>query len=545
VASGGSSPAAGGLANVTGGRAGAGGSAGTSAGTNAAAGAGGSDAGDCVIRVAETGSASHGGGPDWTQALATVQQGLDEARLAQERGFCGSVEIWVAAGTYYPSAATDPADARTATFQLLPQVALYGGFAGTEAERADRDVEANISVLSGDMGMPGYAGDNAYHVVTGATGATLDGFTITGGYANDHSPHNIGGGMYNVGASPTVANCRFESNTSAGGSAMYDLSSSPLVTNCTFSDNVVEVGDGGAMYNDASSPTLTHCTFTRNGAEYSGGAMLNTNSSSPTLTHCTFTNNSAPDNGGAIFNISSTPLLEDCTFVDNGAAYGGAISSVTSAPVVMNSTFLANIGYRGGALGNFQSSASVVTNSVFVGNNADASLGSFGEILAAGAAIYDENSSPVVTGCTFAGNSADTDGGGIYNTGSVATVTNSILWGDTAEGVVVSEIVDADSSSSTVTFSIVEGGYAAGMNVTTSDPLFLDAANGNYELAAGSPAIDAGSGCGNYVTLTDQAGHGRWDIASVADVISGFDLGAFEYQGTVGVDTPISAFNCP
>ena len=70
--------------------------------------------------------------------------------------------------------------------------------------------------------------DNSYHVVTGATGATLDGFTITAGNANGTSPNDSGGGMYN--------RCR----------------SSPTLTNVTFSGNSA-AGNGGGMYNDASS----------------------------------------------------------------------------------------------------------------------------------------------------------------------------------------------------------------------------------------------------------------------------------------------------
>ena len=39
--------------------------------------------------------------------------------------------------------------------------------------------------------------------------------------------------------------------------------------------------------------------------------------------------------------------------------------------------------------------------------------------------------------------------------------------------------------------SIVQGGFP-GANITAIDPQFDDVANGDYRLAAGSPAIDAG-----------------------------------------------------
>jgi hypothetical protein len=384
-----------------------------------------------------------------------VQRGIDVAVELINGGGCPSVEVWVAAGTYRPSMLTNEADARSATFQLVSKVALYGGFAGTEAVRAERNIAQNVTFLSGQLGNTDVVAP-AYHVVLGASGATLDGFTITGGDANGDSPDDAGAGMYNEYSSPTVSNCTFSGNGSSAGGAMYNRVASPLVTNCTFSDNYVTSGNGGAMRNDSASPILTNCTFTRNQAQDSGAAMSNEAGSSPSVTNCLFVGNFANEFGGA---------------------------------------------------------------------------------------MYNHNASPVVTNCTVAGNGAAQTGGGIYNSGSVPTVTNSILWGDTTTG--VGEIIDADSSSSTVTFSTIEGGYDAGMYVTTTDPLFVDAANGDFRLSAASPAIDAGNACATFVMLKDLEGNPRWDIASVADVVSGMDIGAFEYQGTPGVDTLVGAFSCP
>ncbi len=86
---------------------------------------------------------------------------------------------------------------RSATFQLKNGVAVYGGFAGTETARNQRNPAANVTILSGDIDnndsqtpiitdLTTVTGNttNSYHVVTGATGATLDGFTITAGNAN-------------------------------------------------------------------------------------------------------------------------------------------------------------------------------------------------------------------------------------------------------------------------------------------------------------------------------------------------------------------------
>jgi len=66
----------------------------------------------------------------------------------------------------------------------------------------------------------------------------------------------------------------------------------------------------------------------------------------------------------------------------------------------------------------------------------------------------------------------------------------------------------------------------------TADPLFVDRANGNYELAAASPAIDAATGV--YAPGTDMLGRPRHDDLGMANVGKGYpsyvDMGAFERQ---------------
>jgi CSLREA domain-containing protein len=228
-------------------------------------------------------------------------------------------EIWVKAGTYTPTSGTD----RTATFQLKNGVALYGGFAGTETARNVRNPGTNVTTLSGDLSGndSGFTnnGENSYHVVTGSgTDATaiLDGFTITGGNANNSSdPNNIGGGMYNSGGSPTL-------------------------TNLTFSSN--HAGWGGGMMNSNSSPTMTNVSFKGNAVTYDGGGMQN-NFSNPSLTNVTFKDNSATNGGGGMNNYYSTPTLINVTFNGNSASSGGAIGNDNSDAIIHNSIVWGNV----------------------------------------------------------------------------------------------------------------------------------------------------------------------------------------------------------
>lgn len=216
--------------------------------------------------------------------------------------------IWVAAGTYKPATAGNLA----ISFQLLNDVAIYGGFSGTETTLSQRNPNLNVVTLSGDIDADGSATNNSYHVVT-ASGvdntAILDGFTIRGGNATGDSAqfYHHGGGLFMSSTSPsvstpTIRNCIFLDNQAHWGGAISSrLASNPLVVNCQFLGNRV-IGDngscgGGAVSNgnDASHGPLTYinCTFVRNTAQGHGGAVYDANSGgSQRLVNCTMTGNS-------------------------------------------------------------------------------------------------------------------------------------------------------------------------------------------------------------------------------------------------------------
>ncbi|RPI27619.1 MAG: hypothetical protein EHM61_07835, partial [Acidobacteria bacterium] len=267
-------------------------------------------------------------------------------------------EIWVRAGAYKPTT-TDP-DPRKGTFQLKNGVAVYGGFNGTESTRNQRNPTTNVVILSGDLNGDdaGFTnnGENSYHVVTGANGATLDGVTISGGNANEVLyPDDRGGGMYNSSSSPTLANVTFSGNNAQwfGGGMCNFSGSNPALTSVTFSGNSA-VWAGGGMYNDFSNPTLMNVTFTGNSSEYGGG--LRNSSSSPTLTNVTFNNNLASWGGGGMWNsTSSNPTLTNVAFNGNSSLQhgGGMYNSSSASPTLTGVTFSGNSAtYNGGGMYN-------------------------------------------------------------------------------------------------------------------------------------------------------------------------------------------------
>lgn len=113
-----------------------------------------------VIYVRQ-GAAGSNDGASWADAYMDLQDALDDARAAGN----ADAEIWIAAGVYKPDRGTgDPHLA----FELFGNIGLYGGFSGHESRRADRDVNANSTTLSGDL-----SGDDDLSAIPTADCCTL------------------------------------------------------------------------------------------------------------------------------------------------------------------------------------------------------------------------------------------------------------------------------------------------------------------------------------------------------------------------------------
>jgi hypothetical protein len=390
-------------------------------------------------------------GSSWADAFNYLQDAIDAGA-----GY-GS-EVWVAQGTYKPTNRRYSGEPRSVAFNLQDGVMIYGGFNGTETSRMQRDPEMCETILSGDLDNDGLDADNAWHVVeadTEAVGPTggIDGFTVTGGFADGQSPENNGGGIYINHESPTIANCRIVDNYAAvDGGGIYSHQSDPNIINCTFIMNVAEEF-GGGMYNEDSNATVTGCTFTRNHSEGWGGGISNWNSS-PMITNCALIANSAGIAGGGMACNSGSGTIVHCTIRDNNS-----------------------IGDGGGIMCNASTEATFL--GCTISNNS--SGGDGGGMLCAG--------NSTVINCTISGNSSDVKGGGIFCAATgVLTMANSILWGNSA---MFGPQVYVFGGSVAITYSDVEGDYAGVGNID-AEPQFVSPGGGDYHLGPNSPCIDAG-----------------------------------------------------
>ncbi|MEL6427650.1 MAG: right-handed parallel beta-helix repeat-containing protein [Planctomycetota bacterium] len=119
------------------------------------------------------------------------------------------------------------------------------------------------------------------------------------------------------------------------------------------------------------------------------------------------------------------------------------------------------------------------------------------------------------------------------------TVRNSILWGNGGPGAGALEQFEGEGVGPQLIFSSIVQGATPSGSLYAFDPLFVDAANGDYALQSASPAIDRGDGA-----IVDEGEldvvrrHRAVDIASVPNLgpssMDAVDIGAFEFSGAIG-----------
>ncbi|MBN2310464.1 MAG: hypothetical protein JXR94_15935, partial [Candidatus Hydrogenedentes bacterium] len=241
--------------------------------------------------------ATSGDGTSWATAFKTIE----DARYSALEDSGG--EVWVAEGTYTGTngglhALIDNVVCVSST------VAVYGGFAGTESTRDERDWSTHVTIIDAE--------DTSGRRAVFMEGGTLDGFTITGGNADDvGSEGGLGGGVYCDGFG-TIANCIITGNSGAeGGGGMYMTNSQFWVTACVFSNNYGY--NGGGLLVSAAEADLFNCVFLGNTAS-SGGGICNSGSAPADsyIVNCSFYGNSATNEGDGMLNWDASPVVQNC-----------------------------------------------------------------------------------------------------------------------------------------------------------------------------------------------------------------------------------------
>lgn len=461
-----------------------------------------------------------GGGNDgtsWADAFSSLRDALAAAQSGQE--------IWVAAGSYSPFVNNRAAD----TFLLPSGVALYGGFTGTESERAERDWLAHETILSGHI----EGQTHIRHIVTatGAVDARIDGFTIRDGHSEGENPYADGVGaavfVEQGGGRLTLANCRIVDNHAYEGGVVYfdanENDPSLRIENTVFADNAI-------------------------GTEWARGVLqIRSNAAEVWLEACHFVNNPSGifSEAGNLQALRSQFLGQDGIAVD--------INYHDAQNDFVNCVFDQN---GGGAIRMVNSQQLRVANCVFTGNTNPYGSGGALDISQGRFEVYNS---------TFFGNSADEGAAIAWSYGwagdAMSRIHNSIFWGNTGDNIILLERYNTDDVMTLeLRNNLLQGGAASVEiwqnpvlvleNLIDSDPLFVDAgtpagadglwgtADDGLRLQAASPAVNTGLASLLPADWLDVNGNGDLDEALPFDLLDtarvfGADpsLGAYE-QGT-------------
>ncbi|NNE70990.1 MAG: hypothetical protein HKN29_11595, partial [Rhodothermales bacterium] len=317
------------------------------------------DATVVTVYVDATSTAATPDGTTWALAYTNLQDALLAVDAAPPTPG-DPVQIWVASGTYAPDVAdvgTLPAacttDATDCTFAIIDNVAIYGGFNGSETSFADRDVDANQVVLTGDLATSTTA--FAKTVVTCATGcgvtptdaAEVDGVTIKKG-----SGGSTGGAVLVDDGDLTLNLGTAFQNSATDGGAMHvsgatggiDIS----ITNSRFYRNDAS-NDGGALFlgnpTAASTLTIENTIFSGNDAVGDGGAISSLLANwAVTAMNNTFEDNSAVDGGAIIFALGTLDIDNQIFFGNTASGAGNSINNGTAAAVDLDNSLLDDSG---------------------------------------------------------------------------------------------------------------------------------------------------------------------------------------------------------
>ncbi|MBR0226580.1 MAG: fibronectin type III domain-containing protein, partial [Thermoguttaceae bacterium] len=361
--------------------------------------------------------------------------------------------------------------------------------------------------------------------------------TVDNSLFYDNTAVRNGGAVYasDVVELTTIVNSKFHNNVADKGGALYLYGATNVtINNVDFYENTAV--NGGAIFNDYSTVHIESSNFHDNAATAtfgfgacSGGAIHHDGGTLDVETS-NFCHNTSMYSGGSIYlHAGDSAAIEESSFNLNAAVYGGAIYADTPDLKIWSASLYENEATRGAAI--LAENVDLALQNVLIHSN---------RVTEVGAAIYADNAYVETHNVTIANNGLrDSAGGGVannsgafyFNGTSSSRLYNTIVAKNTAGDIGMSStssirIFPFYVLSSFTGWSDAGNPYVV-MEYNDALPLFVDALNNDYRLAANSQAINQGYN-------KEAAGgdvNGVYDLAGAMRIQEGtVDLGAFEYD---------------
>ncbi len=436
-----------------------------------------------VLHVVQTGDDAHSG-LTWADAKQTVGGALAVASAGDE--------IWVAAGTY------NERIHNRVQGETPIDVALYGGFLGSETSRGQRDFAAHATILDG-------GGLGEVVKIEGGAGPAMriDGFRIRNGAGV------FGGGIHVASSAPTIAHNDILGNQAdfGGGIMLWGYRTVPPAAHAVVESNVIQVNragsGGGAIAIVGASAEVRENVILRNTTGGHGGGIGVWVAESAKVARPRIARNFLYENAA---NLTTPGLV-----VGGGGIYATErdianepVDFGICAPRIEDNVVAANaaIACGGGiAIVNADTESAPITNNTIVANS--------------GSGLCWGQSGPTIVNNVVAWNTwgLEEDVGNPYT----ATIRHNDVWGNSVHGADTDYFQLADRTGTDGNISV--------------DPGLVSYGSGRQRLQPASACVDAGD--------DSAVGAGRQDLDGQARIQGAHvDIGADESDGTTWSDVP-------